>query len=404
MLVARTLLKEIKAGEFSLAAAARIPILIPPATLAMWRAYAAETDVASLCGREATSAGNLARSVCSRIDWLVQLPPNERRKENSVQQMHAGNASRGRVVRKLFVAGVGVSALFAVPAIAGDLPISEPIYAPAYRAPPIIALNWTGCYLGGHIGGSFIDKKFNGPFVDAAVPSTFGAPTSFAISDSSTDLGSTGFLAGGQVGCNLQFATNWVVGIEADASWANSQGGGGSGQQTRSATLIGDLPGITTAVNSNGFASSKNDFIATATGRLGYTFGRLGQGMVYAKGGAAWARDKYQFNGQVSTTACGSVQTVPFPPQCVFVNPTIVTPFNFSASETRVGWTVGAGIEWAVWENWSVKLEYDYLDLGSSTVTFNDPVLGAATISVSQRISEVKLGVNYRFGSPLPTY
>ena len=97
-------------------------------------------------------------------------------------------------------------------------------------------------------------------------------------------------------------------------------------------------------------------------------------------------------------------QTVPFPPQCVFVNPTIVTPFNFSASETRVGWTVGAGIEWAVWENWSVKLEYDYLDFGSSTVTFNDPVLGAATISVSQRISEVKLGVNYRFGSPLPTY
>jgi hypothetical protein len=45
-----------------------VPILIPPATLAMWRAYAAETDVTSLCGREATSVGNLARSVCSRID------------------------------------------------------------------------------------------------------------------------------------------------------------------------------------------------------------------------------------------------------------------------------------------------------------------------------------------------
>ena len=76
MLVARTLLKEIKAGEFSLAAAARIPILSPSATLATWRACPAETDVASLCGREATSAGNLARSNCSRIDWLVQLPPN----------------------------------------------------------------------------------------------------------------------------------------------------------------------------------------------------------------------------------------------------------------------------------------------------------------------------------------
>ena len=59
MLVARTLLKEIKAGEFSLAAAARIPILSPSATLATLRAYAAETDVALLCGREATSAEHL---------------------------------------------------------------------------------------------------------------------------------------------------------------------------------------------------------------------------------------------------------------------------------------------------------------------------------------------------------
>jgi len=44
------------------------------------------------------------------------------------------------------------------------------------------------------------------------------------------------------------------------------------------------------------------------------------------------------------------------------------------------------------------------LDFGSQTVTFNDPLLGPANISVSQRISEVKLGVNYRFGSPLPRY
>src|SRR5262249_2571956 len=151
--------------------------------------------------------------------------------------------------------------------------------------------------------------------------------------------------------------------------------------------------------SSNGTASSRTDFIATATGRLGYAFGRLGEGMVYAKGGAAWAHDKYQFNGQVLTSACGVVTAG----GCVLVN-SFVTPFHFGASETRVGWTVGAGVEWAVWENWSVKLEYDYLDFGSRTVTFNDPLLGPANISVSERISEVKLGVNYRFGSPLPRY
>jgi outer membrane immunogenic protein len=314
---------------------------------------------------------------------------------------HTGNAG-GRVVRKLFVASVTVAALSAAPAMAGDLPIIAPSYAPLYRAPPIIALNWTGCYLGGHIGGSFVDKKFGGPFVDNVVPSTFGAPTSFAISDPSTDLNSTGLLGGGQVGCNLQFAGNWVIGFEADASGANQQGGGDSRLITEGAVLNGTLPGITTVVSSNGTASSRTDFIATATGRLGYTFGRLGEGMVYAKGGAAWAHDKYQFNGQVLTSACVAVTIGPFP-QCLLGN-SFVTPFNFGASETRVGWTVGAGVEWAVWENWSVKLEYDYLDFGSRTVTFNDPLIGAANISVSERISEVKLGVNYRFGSPLPRY
>jgi outer membrane immunogenic protein len=306
-------------------------------------------------------------------------------------------------VRKLFVSGVGVAALLAAPAMAGDLPINAPLYAPLYRAPPIIALNWTGCYLGGHVGGGFIDKKFGGPFVDNAVPSTFGAPTSFAISDPSTDLNSTALLGGGQVGCNFQVASNWVIGFEADASGANQQGGGDSRLITEGAVLNGTLPGIATVVSSNGTASSRTDFIATATGRLGYTFGRLGEGMVYAKGGAAWAHDKYQFNGQVLTAPCGAVTIGPLFPQCVLVN-SFVTPFNFGVSETRVGWTVGAGVEWAVWANWSVKLEYDYLDFGSRTVTFNDPLLGAANISVTERISEVKLGVNYRFGSPLPAY
>src|SRR5262249_21779645 len=235
--------------------------------------------------------------------------------------MHIGNVS-GRVVRKLFVAGVAVAALAAAPAMAGDLPISAPPYAPPYaplyRAPPIIALNWSGCYLGRHIRGSFVDKKF-GQFVDTAVPSTFGAPTSFAISDPSIDLNSTGLLGGGQVGCNFQFAGNWVIGFEADASGANQQGGGDSRLITEGAVLNGTLPGITTVVSSNGTASSRTDFIATATGRLGYTFGRLGEGMVYAKGGAAWAHDKYQFNGQVLTSACGAVAIVPGP-QCVLVN------------------------------------------------------------------------------------
>src|SRR5262249_13404438 len=133
----------------------------------------------------------------------------------------------GRGVKKLLGAGGAVGGLVAAPAMAGALPINAPPYAPLYRGPPILGLQCTGCYLGGPVGGRFIDKKF-GQFVDTAVPSTFGAPTSFAISGPSIDLNSTGLLGGGQVGCNFQFAANWVIGFEADASGANPQGGGDS--------------------------------------------------------------------------------------------------------------------------------------------------------------------------------
>jgi opacity protein-like surface antigen len=74
-----------------------------------------------------------------------------------------------------------------------------------------------------------------------------------------------------------------------------------------------------------------------------------------------------------------------------------VTPFNYAASETRLGWTVGVGLEWAPVNYWSIKLEYDYLDFGRRTVTFVDPVQGRSFWDVTQRISEVKLAVAYRF-------
>jgi outer membrane immunogenic protein len=114
----------------------------------------------------------------------------------------------------------------AAPAMAADFPLNAPPYAPLYAAPPSLLSAGPVAIWAVIIGGSFVDKKFGGPFVDNAVPSTFGAPTSFAISDPSVDLNSTGLLGGGQVGCNFQFAANWVIGFEADASGANQQGGG----------------------------------------------------------------------------------------------------------------------------------------------------------------------------------
>jgi outer membrane immunogenic protein len=98
--------------------------------------------------------------------------------------------------------------------------------------------------------------------------------------------------------------------------------------------------------------------------------------LLYAKGGAAWAGDKYS---------------------------AFIPVFNeqLEASETRTGWIVGGGIEWAFWSNWSAKAEYDYYDFGTRTLTLTGTFAGTPIqvpgVNVRQRISVGKFGINYRF-------
>ncbi len=277
-------------------------------------------------------------------------------------------------------AGIAAAAaLVAAPAIAADIEVGTPPYYRPPPPPPPLMFTWTGCYLGGHLGGAFTHNQFTGPLV----VTPFGVTTT-VVDISDINFGSNGFLVGGQAGCNYQLPWKWVIGIEGDASWGNIRGGK---QLTVSTTLIDPFTAGTTTVNSNGNLSLKADFIATATARLGYAVGFLGHGLIYGKGGAAWVGNRYGFDGQVALL------------------PTVVAPLNFSATETRLGWTVGVGVEWAVLRYWSVKGEYDFLDFGRHTVTFTDPVLGGASINVRQQISEVKFGINYRFGPGLvPMY
>ena len=111
--------------------------------------------------------------------------------------------------------------------------------------------------------------------------------------------------------------------------------------------------------------------MASATARLGYAWDP--RWLVYAKGGAAWAHDKY----------------------------TVDYLGTWAASETRSGWTVGGGLEWAFADNWSAKLEYQFYDFGTKDLAFfsSDFVGGPTTSvkSVKQQIHTVKLGLNYRF-------
>ena len=119
-------------------------------------------------------------------------------------------------------------------------------------------------------------------------------------------LESEGFLGGAQGGWNYQMG-RFVLGAELDFSFADINSNN-----------------VTNTLNN---VSSNTPWIATATTRLGYTWDRF---LVYGKVGAAFAQFDYNIN-------------------------------NLTASETRVGFTVGTGLEWAVAGNWSAKAEYNYL-------------------------------------------
>ena len=103
--------------------------------------------------------------------------------------------------------------------------------------------------------------------------------------------------------------------------------------------------------------------------KLGIAFDRL---LVYGKGGAAWVNDKYAVTTSV---------------------------LNFNASETRWGWIAGVGVEYSFTDNWSAKIEYNYLDFTTRSVEFTDTTDQINLNSnIRQTVQVVKTGINYRFG------
>ena len=237
-------------------------------------------------------------------------------------------------MKKTLLASAALGTVFIGGSTLGaDFGVRVPSLSPAFT--------WTGCYIGAHAGAGWTDKTVSVPSI---VPGVSVTGHTF------------GPLGGGQVGCNLQFGSNWVIGIEGD----------GSGSDIR-----GDI--TQTVLGITGTAHAQTDWVASATGRLGWAWDRW---LLYAKGGAAWAGDKYS---------------------------AFIPVFNeqLEASETRTGWTVGGGIEWAFWSNWSAKAEYDYYDFGTRTLTLTGTFAGIPIqvpgVNVRQRISVGKFGINYRF-------
>jgi outer membrane immunogenic protein len=248
-----------------------------------------------------------------------------------------------------------------------------------YKAPPaqLAAYHWAGFYLGANVGLGVARDRTTTPF--NTFTTATGAPgLSAAETFSFVPLGAIG---GGQVGFNWQVAPRWVLGLETDFQ--------GSGQKD---SVCMNCASINTGGGSAPFGTTYTqaiDWFGTLRGRAGWTHGPM---LVYATGGLAY--------GRVKTDEM--VNTIPFL--------TGVTTTG-SFSQTKVGWTAGAGVEGQLFGNWTAKAEYLYMDLGSvsGNVVAPQTVIPININPNNVNISEnrgfnsaihdhiFRLGVNYRF-------
>jgi outer membrane immunogenic protein len=256
-------------------------------------------------------------------------------------------------MKKILVAGIAVAVLCGTPALAADLPTKAEVFKAPIPAP---VYSWTGCYIGGNVGYGWQNNQPYDPLAATGVGSDTG----------------TGAVGGGQIGCDYQFAGKWVIGIQGmfDAAGVNGS----------------HLVPFSYAGDNSETMTFKTSWFATLTGRIGYAL--VPQALLYAKGGAAWARTSYS-----DTDPSGAV----YP------------PFSGQASATPSGWTVGGGVEYAFLPNWSVFVEYDYIGLGSPTVALSyncGSICGSGINSFAnpysyketQNLQAVLVGVNLRFG------
>jgi outer membrane immunogenic protein len=283
-------------------------------------------------------------------------------------------------MRKLFLLGVGTFAamMLAGAAQAADMPVKAP------PPPPPPMYNWTGFYIGGHIGGAWADRNGHDRF--DRVNNCLADESLGLICFNDNDFGRNNdgrFIGGGQVGFNYQLG-QWVWGVEGQISAITSNNDD-------------DACGFVTfedGTRDHMFrCGNRGNWVATIAGRLGVTFGQTGNWLVYVKGGGAFADSRFGVRlrddcvGVFGTAMCDSRNFV----------------FN-DDNGTRTGWMVGAGVEYGAWGNWSWKLEYNFMDFGRRDMHFDNFMVTCVDCALRRdldfdlRVNVVKFGLNYRFG------
>lgn len=270
-------------------------------------------------------------------------------------------------MKKLAIA-ISIVAVSAVSASAADMAVkARPMAVPE-------VFSWTGFYIGGNVGYAWGRSDING--IEVA-PARFSPIDAAAISTAASPrLNSNGFTGGGQAGYNWQ-AGSAVFGLEADINAFHLRGNS-TGTFPFPSTLPGGPIGPPTTFFSP-TSSVSTDWLFTGRGRIGWANDHW---LLYATGGVAVT------NLSVNQSI---VQLAPF-------------VFNTSATDTRVGWTVGAGFEYAMTRNWSVKGEYLYVDFGTlNGVGVLTPTFAGFTYTNSTHLTAniARVGFNYHFSTPV---
>jgi outer membrane immunogenic protein len=258
--------------------------------------------------------------------------------------------------------------LFAAAASAADLPgtFSPTIWSPSILAPR--PFGWTGCYVGGHLGGAWNDGT---AFTDQGN----GLFTAYSggITHSWTADSKSSFIGGGTFGCNFQPIGPVVLGIEGEAGFMKLEGSA-----------------VDPRTSSDVLGSAKiGDWYAMITPRLGYAWDRT---LLYVKAGVAFVPVQASVVDSCFSIAAGCNNSV----------------ISTAGSHTFTTYTVGGGLEWAFADRWSVKGEYMFIGLGNNKTLTTCGLARTAAGTVPgaefcfghefRSVQTFKIGLNYLFG------
>ncbi|MFG1418377.1 outer membrane beta-barrel protein [Xanthobacter sp. V0B-10] len=304
-------------------------------------------------------------------------------------------------MKSVILAAVAIAAVSA-PAVAADLGSPYPV-----KSAPAPAFSWTGFYIGGNAGvgaGRVQNDELrsvgpnNQTYYNYRTNTFRNYNPGTLLGSSSNSVTSSGAVVGGQVGYNYQLRNNIVLGFETDLQWSGVKG------KTRSDTSsnlvsqyqyyydpVTNTNNVASIYGGQGERSAGVDYFGTIRARVGYAMDRF---LPYFTGGAAYGRTSVEGSDTTLTNVASWDSTGARLPDRVRTT-TVGLP---SQSEEKWGWTIGGGGEFAVTNNWIVKAEYLYVDLGSSEYTYlntEDNTYHNGTADF--KFHTVRAGVNYKF-------